>query len=254
MSLVFTGTNSATTAIPAGQYAYVATPALDDTTVTNFSLSTCQVSFWATVHKYTGRKYAHSIIVGVMTDPEDVTTFVPVDTVSVWGTSTFQECIVDLASYQGDGKYVAFASYFDKQNIFYIDNVLIQQKPAVNKVTKISVNPRDTYANITWEGNAKSYNVLITSAEVENPSNPQAELIVEQATVNTNEYKATKLEADHSWNRPYYVYIQAEGAAWSYRYPFVTIASAKELPYEFDMEQASGAYYIGDNASKLYPN
>ena len=254
MSLVFTGTNSATTAIPAGQYAYVATPALDDTTVTNFSLSTCQVSFWATVHKYTGRNYAHSIIVGVMTDPEDVTTFVPVDTVSVWGTSTFQECIVDLASYQGDGKYVAFASYFDKQNIFYIDNVLIQQKPAVNKVTKISVNPRDTYANITWEGNAKSYNVLITSAEVENPSNPQAELIVEQATVNTNEYKATKLEADHSWNRPYYVYIQAEGAAWSYRYPFVTIASAKELPYEFDMEQASGAYYIGDNASKLYPN
>lgn len=254
MSLVFTGTNSATTAIPAGQYAYVATPALDDTTVTNFSLSTCQVSFWATVHKYTGRNYAHSIIVGVMTDPEDVTTFVPVDTVSVWGTSTFQECIVDLAPYQGEGTYVAFASNFDKQNIFYIDNLLIQQKPAVNKVTKIYVNPRDTYANITWEGNAKSYNVLITSAEVENPSNPKAELVVEQATVNTNEYKATKLEADHSWNRPYYVYIQAEGTAWSYRYPFVTIASAKELPYEFDMEQASGAYYIGDNASKLYPN
>lgn len=254
MSLVFTGTNSATTAIPAGKYAYVATPALDDTTVTNFSLSTCQVSFWATVHKYTGRNYAHSIIVGVMTDPEDVTTFVPVDTVSVWGTSTFQECIVDLAPYQGEGTYVAFASNFDKQNIFYIDNLLIQQKPAVNKVTKIYVNPRDTYANITWEGNAKSYNVLITSAEVENPSNPKAELVVEQATVNTNEYKATKLEADHSWNRPYYVYIQAEGTAWSYRYPFVTIASAKELPYEFDMEQASGAYYIGDNASKLYPN
>lgn len=251
--LIFASGNVATKAIPAGQYAYVATPALGDTTVADFKLGTCQVSFWATVHKYTGRKYAHSIIVGVMTDPEDVTTFVPVDTVSVWGTSTFQECIVDLAPYQGEGKYVAFASNFDKQNTFYIDNVRIEQKPAVNKVINITVNPRDTYADIAWEGNATSYNVLVTNEKVENPANVKAENIVAQMSVDGKAYRCEGLEPDHSWNRPYYVYVQAQGAAWSNPYPFVTIAGVQELPYTFDMEQKSGVYTIGGDASVLYP-
>ena len=251
--LIFASGNVATKAIPAGQYAYVATPALGDSTVADFKLGTCQVSFWATVHKYTGRKYAHSIIVGVMTDPEDVTTFVPVDTVSVWGTSTFQECIVDLAPYQGEGKYVAFASNFDKQNTFYIDNVRIEQKPAVNKVINITVNPRDTYADIAWEGNATSYNVLVTNEKVENPANVKAENIVAQMSVDGKAYRCEGLEPGHSWNRPYYVYVQAQGAAWSNPYPFVTIAGVRELPYTFDMEQKSGVYTIGEDASVLYP-
>ena len=250
--LIFASGNTVTKAIPAGQYAYVATPALGDTTVADFKLGTCQVSFWATVHKYTGRKYAHSIIVGVMTDPEDVTTFVPVDTVSVWGTSTFQECIVDLAPYQGEGKYVAFASNFDKQNTFYIDNVRIEQKSPINKVIKITVNPRDTYADIAWEGNANSYNVLVTNEKVD-PANVKAENIVAQVSVNGKSYRCEGLEPDHSWNRPYYVYVQAQGAAWSNPYAFVTIAGVQEMPYTFDMEQVSGVYTIGEDASVLYP-
>ena len=118
MAVVFSGANNTTTPIPAGKYAYLVTPALTDSSNANFALSQCQVRFWSTVHKYTGRTYAHSLIVGVMTDAEDVTTFVPVDTVSVWGTSEFVENIVDLSSYQGDGAYVAFVSNFDKKNLF----------------------------------------------------------------------------------------------------------------------------------------
>lgn len=251
--LIFASGNVVTKAIPAGQYAYVATPALGDSTVADFKLGTCQVSFWATVHKYTGRKYAHSIIVGVMTDPEDVTTFVPVDTVSVWGTSTFQECIVDLAPYQGEGKYVAFASNFDKQNTFYIDNVRIEQKSPINKVIKITVNPRDTYADIAWEGNANSYNVLVTNDKVENPTDVKPENIVAQMSVDGKAYRCEGLEPDHSWNRPYYVYVQAQGAEWSNPYAFVTIAGVQEMPYKFDMEQMSGVYTIGEDASVLYP-
>ena len=254
MAAVFSGANNTTTAIPAGQYAYLITPALVDSANANFALNQCQVRFWSTVHKYTGRTYAHSIIVGVMTDAEDVTTFVPVDTVSVWGTSEFVENIVDLSSYQGDGAYVAFVSNFDKKNLFYIDDVTIEYKPQVQKVTKISVNPRDTYADITWEGNAASYKVLITNAEV-NPANPLAEAIVDQATVTTNSYKTEALEADHSWNRPYYVYVKAGDADWSYRYPFVTIASVAEVPYSFDFEQKDGAIYnmLSGTTNTFYP-
>lgn len=255
MAVVFSGANNTTTAIPAGKYAYLVTPALTDSSNANFALNQCQVRFWSTVHKYTGRTYAHSLIVGVMTDAEDVTTFVPVDTVSVWGTSEFVENIVDLSSYQGDGAYVAFVSNFDKKNLFYIDDVTIEYKPQEQKVTTISVNPRDTYAEISWNGKASSYKVLITNTEVADPAKATTDQIVDQATVTTNTYKTEALEADHSWNRPYYVYVKAGDADWSYRYPFVTIASQTEVPYSFDFEQKDGAIYnmLSGTTNTFYP-
>lgn len=246
MCVVFTGANNTSTPIPAGKYAYTATPALEDSTNANFALNQCQVRFWSTVYTYTGRTYAHSIIVGVMTDPEDITTFVPVDTVSVWGTSEFVENIVDLSSYQGEGVYIGFLSAFDTRNTFFLDDVTIEYKSNINTPTDIKVNPRDTYADITWNGNASAYKVIITNTEVD-PAKAIAEQIVDQATVTTNSYKTEALEADHSWNRPYYVYVQAingeNTSAWSYRYPFVTIASKQEVPYSFDFEQKDGAIY-----------
>lgn len=247
--LVFSGANNSTTAIPAEQYAYVASPGLADSTVADFKLNTCQVSFWATVASYTG-KYAHSIIVGVMTDPEDITTFVPVDTVSVWAQMTFQENIVDLGSYNGNGTYVAFASAFDKQNLFYIDNMKIEQKPTVNKVTKISVNPRDIYATISWEGNASSYRVLVAKEELDLKQPKQEDILVD-TTLSANSFVCEGLEASRTWDKPYYVYVKGEGTDWSYRYPFVTIAGEQELPMKFDMEEKTGFYLM---KGVKYPN
>ena len=235
-AVIFSGAlNSASTFIPADRYVYVATPALADTLNEDFHINQCQAHFWATVYTYTGRQYGRSIMVGVMEDPDDITTFRPVDTVSVWGNRTFQENIVDLSSYDGTGTYLAFVSDFDRENLFYIDNLTVEYRKAVNKVTKISVNPRDTFATISWEGNASSYNVLVTNAEV-NPNNPAADAIVHQATVQTNSYRCEGLEPDHSWNSPYYVYVQAAGQEWSYRYPFVTIAAKRAIPYAYDFE------------------
>lgn len=240
-----------TTAIAADHYAYLATPALLDTTNEDFKVNQCQVHFWSTVYTNTGRKFGRSLMVGVMDDPDDITTFTPVDTVSVWGNMTFQENIVDLGSYTGNGAYVAFVSDFDRDNLFYIDNLTIEYKQQINKVTKITVNPRDTYADISWEGNASSYNVLITNAEV-NPANPSAEAIIDQAVVNSNNYRCEVLEAGHSWNRPYYVYVQAAGKEWSYRYPFVTIAAQRAIPYSFDFEATTTTTYTIPGTSGQY--
>lgn len=249
---VFTGALNMTTAIPAHKYAYVATPALTDATNANFALNQCRVRFWGTVAGYQGRSYAHSLIVGAMTDPEDITTFVAIDTVSVWGTSTFEEFVVDLSSYQGAGGYVAFMSAFETQNIFYLDDITVEyNNDGLQKPTAISVNPRDNKSVIiSWKGNSPKYNVLITNAEVD-PANPEKSAIVETMTVFTNRYISDVLEADHSWNRPYYVYVQAvnedKTSAWSYRYPFVTIANKKAVPFTIDFEQKSGkTYTIGD--------
>ncbi|MCR5050115.1 MAG: hypothetical protein K6A36_03430 [Paludibacteraceae bacterium] len=238
--LIFSGADAnPETAIPYGSYAYAATPAMVDSLNTNFSLSQCQVRFWSTVYTYAGRQYGRSLIVGVMDNPEDITTFVPIDTVYVLNSKTFVENVVDLSSYRGKGEYVGFKSHSDKPNLIYIDNVTVEYRPAVNKVTKISVNPRDTYADITWKGNASSYNVLVTNTEVD-PANPASTAVVARANVTTNNYHCEALEPDHTWKKPYYVYVQAVGAEWSNRCPFITIASKRTLPYKFDFEQTPG--------------
>jgi len=254
--LVFTGANNLTTPVPANKYAYVATPALSDTAKADFSLNQCVVRFWTTLYNFQSRKYARSIIVGAMTDPEDITTFVPVDTISMWGYATFQENVVDFSGYNGGGNYVAFVSNFDEPNVIYVDDMTVEYKSATQVPTEISVNPGSTKATITWKGNATSYNVLITNREVD-PTNPAADFVVAQTTVNANSYATEALEADHSWNRPYFVYVQAVDGAkvsdWSYRYPFVTIAEKKAVPYSFEFEQVSGkTYTIGDDATQ-YP-
>lgn len=251
-AVIFSGgtVTSPSTFIPADRYVYLTTPALADTTNEHFSISQCQVHFWSTVYTYTGRQYGRSIIVGVMDDPDDITTFTPVDTVTVWDNRAFVESIVDLGSYRGTGSFLAFVSDFDRQNLFYIDNVTVEYRRNVNKVTKISVNPRDTFATISWEGNASSYQVLVTDAVV-NPANPGSAHIIDNATVTGNSYVCENLEPNHSWNKPYYVYVLAEGSEWSYRYPFVTLASKQSIPYSWDFEaQNTPVYNIsGDNSN-----
>jgi|GEM_PF-1376849 len=254
--IVFTGANNMTEPVPADKYAYVATPALADAANANFALNQCVVRFWSTVYQSTGRSYAHSLIVGVMTDPEDVTTFVPVDTVSVWGTSTFVENVVDLSSYKGEGNFVAFASAFDKKNIFYLDDISVEYKNGAMMPSEVYVNPRDVSAEITWKGDAPSYNIMITNEEVD-PAKALATQIVDQTTVTTNYYKTEALEADHNWNQPYYVYVQAVNgenkSGWSYRYPFVTTASKKTVPLTYDFEQKPGQMYTIGEGTIAYP-
>ena len=157
--LAFTGARSLSTSIPAGQYVYAATPELNVP-----SLQNVFVSFWGTAYQAVGDNYASGIIVGVMTDPEDFTTFVPVDTCYIYGSQEFNKFGVSLAKYQGEGKYVAFASDFkDKDNRFYIDNIAIKASvapvwPSDIKISKVSAKGFD----LTLDAHGLPYNVLVT--------------------------------------------------------------------------------------------
>ena len=157
--LAFTGARSLSTSIPAGQFVYAATPELNVP-----SLQNVFVSFWGTAYQSVGDDYASGIIVGVMTDPEDFTTFVPVDTCYIYGSQEFNKFGVSLAKYQGEGKYVAFASDFkDKDNRFYIDNIAIKASvapiwPSDIKISKVSAKGFD----LTLDAHGLPYNVLVT--------------------------------------------------------------------------------------------
>ena len=133
--LVFTGARSISTEIPRGQYVYAATPEINTDDIKNV-----QVSFWGTSYTYVGDEYASGLIVGVMTDPSDYSTFVPVDTVYALGDRMHNYYTVYFDQYQGNGKYIAFSSDFkDKSNIFYLDEVEVKEVPALKTVTDVEV-------------------------------------------------------------------------------------------------------------------
>ena len=90
-----------------------------------------------------------------------------------------------------------------------------------------------------------------------NPDKATAsQIVVRENGITGNSYHCGALEADHSWNRPYFVYVQAvngeKKSEWSYRYPFVTIAEQKALPYTFDFEQKSGGVLPWFTAAEYY--
>ena len=134
--LVFTGANTMTTAIPAGHYVYAATPEMNVS-----SVSTLQVTFWGTCYQSVGADYMSGLIVGVMTDPADFSTFVPVDTVYAPNSQTFDRFTISFADYKGEGKYIAFASNFlEKDNIFYMDEVTITEAPALRGLSNVTIS------------------------------------------------------------------------------------------------------------------
>lgn len=184
--LVFTGARSTTTAIDPGQYVYAATPEMnvDD-------MSKLTVSFWGTAYTYFGlynkKDYESGLIVGVMTDPADVTTFVAVDTVHARSGSLFEQYHVSLASYKGAGKYVAFASYFqNKYNIYYLDDVSIDYTPEVAQPTDVQITVlSSSKLNISAAlGDADKWNIVVAKAGVAGeipPTAPVDSLILAKA-------------------------------------------------------------------------
>ncbi len=52
--------------------------------------------------------YSGTLIVGAMSDPYDLATFEPIDTLTQVVTETWQEFLIDLGSYTGNGHYIAF--------------------------------------------------------------------------------------------------------------------------------------------------
>lgn len=229
--------------IAANSFAYAATPMIDVD-----DISTCQVRFWASLGNYGSYKTnARAILVGVMDDPDDISTFVAVDTVKLWRYATYEQFIVNLASYQGEGRYVAFVSRFDMPNQFYIDDLTIELSPDVPTVADIRVAPLATGVDLTWGNVASAYNVLISTEQVDDASTIAAAKRVVETKVSAAAYTVSGLAE----GTQYYAYVQAEGGAWSAAKGFTT-SYKQTLPMKFGFETAEGTITIGTSTTK-YP-
>ena len=78
-------------------YSLLVLPSFADT------LNTLQVSFWMLVTSTTYR-----LEVGVMSNPDDISTFTPISTVNCTSTGIWTLKEVPLTYYTGQGRYIAF--------------------------------------------------------------------------------------------------------------------------------------------------
>lgn len=248
--LAFTGARSLSTDIPAGQFVYAATPELNVP-----SLQNVFVSFWGTAYQSVGPDYASGIIVGVMTDPEDFTTFVPIDTCYVKEDRVHKKFGVSLAQYAGEGKYLAFASDFkDKDNRFYIDNILIKESnaPVWPGDIKISNATANSFT-LSLNSNGNAYNVVVAKHKADskgfvimNPDSLDATDIFVKLENQTEQQIKVQVEAASGMLLE--VYVQAVNAAGASEWalPVATYLplylATDDLPFKVDWEETTNTH------------
>ena len=123
--------------------------------------------FWARV-AYPDFHYAlPRIQVGVMTDPEDSTTFEQVDVIDVGDSGVWEEFAIPLSDYTGNGIYVALRSVvFNSSWHAYLDDFALYEAPDCREVVELTASEvTDSTINIHWTeiGGASSWLVELTS-------------------------------------------------------------------------------------------
>lgn len=143
---------------------------LPEINTSEISINTMQVSFYAKLSGYS--ENTGSIEVGVMTNADDSTTFVPVDTISDM-TSIYKEYEIVFERYEGQGAYPALRlnaagsegvyGYYMAASIF-IDDVVFNHAPACRRPRNLAcVGNTSTSVTVTWnpKGHEEQWAVAI---------------------------------------------------------------------------------------------
>ena len=136
---------------------YAIMPAID---INTYPMNTLQVSF--DMRKNSTTYASFMLIVGVMGNPTDASTFVPVDTV-VNTETTYENYTVYLNDYMGQGSCIAFMAPRISQsgvsyNTGYLDNVVVETIPSCLKPTDVTLsNITATSVDVDWTPGDQEY-------------------------------------------------------------------------------------------------
>ncbi|MGX8712679.1 MAG: choice-of-anchor J domain-containing protein [bacterium] len=96
--------------------------------------------------------------VGIMTDPDNAATFIPLDTVRLTATNQWQQHITDLAPYAGSGQYVAFRfAPYNAQYHFFVDDIYL----GTCAISDITLSSTSTDVSLSWQNWHTPSQVLI---------------------------------------------------------------------------------------------
>ena len=177
-------------------YSYLVSPRFED----NVQMNNLEISFWA--YKSSASYY---IQVGVMSDPDDPTTFVQIGQFSPSATSTWESYEVTTASYTGNGHYIAFRLPNDISNYIYLDDINIAAIPTCPHVTNIHVDGTTLTglsADVIWTPGGTETEWEYVAAPANTVTNPENE-------TSTTVYTATASLTGLTANTPYDVFVRA---------------------------------------------
>lgn len=211
-------------------YSYAALPKLEDVE----DLSLLQVSF-NTIRYFPNKSERFSLIVGVMSDPLDLSTLIPIDTIDVKSKYLFEEFVVSLENYKGEGRFIALVSYFYQSNLFVLDNLKIGYRPKVSKVSFDYKIQSATSLQLFFDKKYAKYEVIASSQ-------PLTEDKLDVAT-NVVRCEIQDKGVVNGLNPASYVYLYARALSGSDKgewttYPKLVRMPAKidKYPYKVDFE------------------
>ena len=113
----------------------------------DYDIASMQVSF--DLYKTAVTRYP--FMIGVMTNPYDISTFDTIATVECGETNTWQHFTIPLSIYQGLGKYIAFVSPNGIASQNYIDNIVVDYMAACpDPINVTAYATSDNEATIAW--------------------------------------------------------------------------------------------------------
>ena len=221
-----------------GTYNIAISPMIDE----SIPVNTLQTTFMWRASNATSR-----LEVGVMTNPANASTFVPVDTIVASATSTWEGFEVPFSQYTGEGHYIAFRVAYNSSatGYGYLDSVVIDLIPSCPRPLHVTAsNITTSSVDLSWDQNGNP-----NSWVIEYGPNGFAPGTGTEVTATTNPYTVTGL--DHSTVYDFYVTADCGGgdvSQTSFVYSAATAcAEISALPYIENFD----AYGTGTTAYPL---
>ena len=214
-------------------YCYAALPMMAD------SVKHLMMSFYA--YK-TSANYG-KIWVGVMTDPNDFTTFTRYQRVNVSAVSTWESFEIDFSGYTGPEGCIAFTLHDSAANNAVLDDITVDVIPTCPRPTNVTVN------NITQNTATVHWNHTATNFEIE--YGPHG-FVQGNGTTVTSVVDSVVLTG-LALGTAYDVYVRAICSAtdigeWSFATSFYTECGIFPVPYFEDFEN-----YVATSTSPIHP-
>ena len=182
--------------------AYAIMPTLDVDSIKDY-----QVNFFARGN--TSATANSQVIVGIITDPSDLNTFVAVDTLTL-NKQVYEPFTISFENYQGDylgnaGKNIMFLGEFGVTNYAYISEISVTKIPACPSVTEILVDSiGEDFAYLSWASKAQKARLLISPIELADSLKEDYVYLIDTIVTNYDSVRVDNLDPAAT----YYAYVQ----------------------------------------------
>ena len=201
--------------------------------------------------------YTTRLVIGVMTDPSDITTFEPMDTLDLKDEAglSVHYYEYEFANYTGLGQYIAiydevpplYGSSTYSYSYAYVDDIWVDVIPGCPRVSNLSASPLLHGATVTWDDNSgnSGWNVEYDTVEFAPGTGHMTPVHVTSLSADITGLDSATL---------YHIYVYPDCPSGTFfRHITVTTLAAPPatLPYYCDFEAAGANGWDFTNGSQV---